>query len=315
MTNREEVRGLLQSALDKARDRDYGPARESLEEIVRQVPDFADGYYYLGLACSRLGDPAGARAAWERCLAIDPFHDRALQSLRELGVPPGPPEEPPPAAQAPAEEFAAESYSQPYLEPAGLGGRFLAWILDSVLLFASTYPFAQIAVGVALAVSSLDLESLGERILEGERLGELFALLAVVTIIGWAVQMPVYCFFLYTSGQTPGKRLLGLRVVRRDGGSELGVGQCLSRFAVLKVTGALCSGLLYSVALFTPWNRAIHDYAAGTIVVRSKAAPPTYGERVLIVLMICIALPVAVYLLWGFLHFVSTIASGFPPNA
>lgn len=80
----DQPREQLKSALDLARSGDYVGARRELEALLSSVPDFADGHYYHGLACRRLGDIDAARASLERCLEIDPFYHDAREQLRDL---------------------------------------------------------------------------------------------------------------------------------------------------------------------------------------------------------------------------------------
>jgi len=66
-------------------------------------------------------------------------------------------------------------------------------------------------------------------------------------------------------GATPGKRLLGLRVVARDGRPP-SWGRSLAR-ALLALASAAFLGLGFLLALFTRSGRALHDLLAGTWVV------------------------------------------------
>lgn len=91
--------------------------------------------------------------------------------------------------------------------------------------------------------------------------------------------------FLSLWGSTPGKALLGLRVVRFVDGDHPKVYQCVLRtltpnlldfFALGKVASWLSSlAQLYSTsvfasAVFDPIGRGLHDRVAGTILLRSR---------------------------------------------
>lgn len=69
------------------------------------------------------------------------------------------------------------------------------------------------------------------------------------------------------SGGTFGKRLLGLRVIARDGGPP-GFLRSLIR-ALVWLIGSTAANFGFLVALFNRENRALHDYASGTVVVES----------------------------------------------
>jgi uncharacterized RDD family membrane protein YckC len=70
-----------------------------------------------------------------------------------------------------------------------------------------------------------------------------------------------------SAGRTPGKRALGLRVVRVDG-SAPGLGEALVRNIARIADYFLAAGLF--VAFFQPQSRRIGDLLAGTMVVRER---------------------------------------------
>lgn len=79
----------------------------------------------------------------------------------------------------------------------------------------------------------------------------------------------VYNWFFWTrwDGQTPGKRMMGLRVIKADG-SELSDVDAVIRAVGYYVSG-FCMALGYIWALFDDKKRAWHDYFAGTLVVKA----------------------------------------------
>lgn len=82
---------------------------------------------------------------------------------------------------------------------------------------------------------------------------------------------------LYTAGlwamrgRTPGKALLGLAIVRAGSraGDGIGWNAALVRFLVMTV-GAVPLGVGWWMAVFRKDRRALHDVAAGTVVVRKR---------------------------------------------
>ena len=76
------------------------------------------------------------------------------------------------------------------------------------------------------------------------------------------------------AGGTPGKRLMGLRVLARDG-EEPGFGRALAR-SLVWLLGHPLANVGFLLALLNRENRALHDYAAGTVVV--EAYPKSAGE-------------------------------------
>jgi tetratricopeptide (TPR) repeat protein len=66
-------------------------AEAALREAVRLDPQLAHAWYYLGEAARERGDAEAARAAYERCLAIQPHHGRAADRLERLATAEVPP--------------------------------------------------------------------------------------------------------------------------------------------------------------------------------------------------------------------------------
>ena len=83
------------------------------------------------------------------------------------------------------------------------------------------------------------------------------------------------------NGQTPGKKLLGLRVVR-DGGYPIDFGASLIRNLIRVGEQLIGYYILAAIsALISPENKRLGDLAAGTIVVRDArlAAPRLTDAR------------------------------------
>jgi len=60
-------------------------ARASLREAIALRPDDPSAWFNLGVLLGEAGDRDGARAAWKRCLALDPWSKDALEAMRALG--------------------------------------------------------------------------------------------------------------------------------------------------------------------------------------------------------------------------------------
>ena len=145
--------------------------------------------------------------------------------------------------------------------PSSYGGfvtRALAFIVDIVLV-AVTF-----AVGAALVNALGDI--LGGHLrpawLADTLVGTGFALVFVVYFVG----------FWTTAGQTPGMRLLGLRVLSYAY-APLGLGRSLVRLLVLVLSIIPCfAGFL--PALVDRRRRAFYDFVARTLVVYDERATP-----------------------------------------
>ena len=149
-------------------------------------------------------------------------------------------------------------------ELAGLGSRFLAVLVDGVAQLGILVVFA---IAAALAAGAL------RRVLpqSGNVIAWLTAgavLITFVVIVGWFI-----VFEIWWSGRTPGKRALGLRVVR-DGGFPIDAGAAVIRNLVRLVEMLLGFYALSAIsALISKENKRLGDFAAGTIVVRDRADP------------------------------------------
>ena len=75
------------------------------------------------------------------------------------------------------------------------------------------------------------------------------------------------------TGATIGKHLLGLRVRRADG-APLGVLRALARYFAMWLS-VLSFGIGFLCVLWTSRRRALHDFVAGTVVIRTGAPKET----------------------------------------
>lgn len=139
------------------------------------------------------------------------------------------------------------------LRPAGLGRRGLALMVDSLCALAVT-------VAVSIVVSQVVPESV---------------VAAVNVTVGFAVFSGWHVLFeLRQAGRTPGKQVLGLRVVDAAG-LPLLPAQSVVRNAARALDGLpLFYGVGAAAAALDPWRRRIGDRLADTLVIREAR-----GER------------------------------------
>jgi uncharacterized RDD family membrane protein YckC len=98
-------------------------------------------------------------------------------------------------------------------------------------------------------------------------------LMAILATAAWAIVVGIYfVLFWSTAGQTPGMRVMGLRV-RTPDGQHPGVGRSIVRLIGLGLAIIpLFAGFL--PVLVDDRRRGIHDMLAGTLVVYADAEPP-----------------------------------------
>ena len=145
------------------------------------------------------------------------------------------------------------------LPKAGFWIRLAAWIADMVCLFLAT---------IVLAVLVLATIWFGGR-LGGEINEQVMALAGYSgAVIVMASGFLYFTLFVGSSGQTPGKKLFGLKIVRVNG-LEMTYGR-----ACLRSLCWILSLLLFSIGFlmiaFTRQKRGLHDILAGTRVIRTQ---------------------------------------------
>lgn len=123
--------------------------------------------------------------------------------------------------------------------------RFAAYLIDS-------FGFGFIG-GVLISIAGLDLA-------------------AGITIVSLGYLVAQFVFLL-AFGATPGKMLMGIKVVALDG-RPVGVGHCLMRtfgYFVCNITG----GILYLLIAIKEDKRGVEDMMSGTMVVYRDSIPKT----------------------------------------
>src|SRR5213082_2363919 len=142
------------------------------------------------------------------------------------------------------------------LELAGVGSRIAAAACDAVLL-------GVLYVGLGLGLVALQTGR--------ESAGAWSTLVAVLTVL--ALFLLFWCYFLLfealNHGRTPGKRLMGIRVVM-DTGHPITLAAAAVR-DLIRVVDALPFGLVgLAFVLFHPQNKRLGDIVAGTVVARDR---------------------------------------------
>lgn len=155
------------------------------------------------------------------------------------------------------------------LRIAGPGGRSYAFIIDwhiRVLL----------ALGWFLAGALLYAGSINAFARLEESTSDFFLIVALPAIALYLLYHPV--LEVAMRGRTPGKRIAGVRVIRRDGGVP-GVGALLVR-NVFRLVDSLpflyCVGL--TAAVLTQHSVRVGDMAAGTLLVYDDGNAATFDD-------------------------------------
>ncbi len=144
---------------------------------------------------------------------------------------------------------------------ASRGARLGAAILDSLLAMVFVLP-AMSAFGFFDGFPDIEPISTPDQL--------------ALAAAGFALFLVLHGYLLYTQGQTVGKRLVGIRIVRRDRSrADFGIIVSLrvvpiSIAAQIPLVGQLLT-VLDVLFIFTKERRCIHDRIADTVVVRVGA--------------------------------------------
>jgi uncharacterized RDD family membrane protein YckC len=171
-----------------------------------------------------------------------------------------------PAAYDPAagEKLIIETPEQTSIEfpLAGIGSRFLAVLIDSLIQGAVVLVLGLILVGVGFGIGGAGL------------LRSPVASVWIVAILIFVYFLLMYGYFAVFesiwNGQTPGKRLTHIRVIK-DSGQPITAIDAVGR-NLLRIIDQLpfAYGIGVVCAWISPQSKRLGDYVAGTVVVHEK---------------------------------------------
>lgn len=146
-------------------------------------------------------------------------------------------------------------------EVAGIGSRFLAAVVDTTL------------IALLLLIANFLLITLAGAVGQAPASGGGIAgwLVAALALVSFAVLWGYYIFFeMVWNGQSPGKRLVGLRVIRGDG-SPIGVVESIVRNLIRIIDFLpLYYGIGVVVMFVSQRAQRLGDLAASTLVVYDR---------------------------------------------
>jgi uncharacterized RDD family membrane protein YckC len=155
---------------------------------------------------------------------------------------------------------------------AGFATRALGLAIDFLILDVATLALGG-AIAWAATVVGVDLSPSGP-------------VVAGLAAAGWLALMSIYLVVLWClTGQTPGMRFMGIRVIDRHG-SAPGLVRSLRRLGGMYLA-AIPLGAGFLLVLVDDRRRGLHDRLAGTLVIHSaqsssspsSRARPTASER------------------------------------
>ncbi|MFN0138877.1 MAG: RDD family protein [Pyrinomonadaceae bacterium] len=162
---------------------------------------------------------------------------------------------------------------------ASIGNRFLAVAIDHSIQFSSIFLIAWFFLSIA-GYSASDVGDAPERLFN-EAPKWLIAILIIILFLVFAGYFAAFEWLW--NGQTPGKRLLKLRVIRDDG-RPLTLWEAIAR-NLLRIADAIPGFIIpvYSVGLIVIFlssrDQRVGDFFAGTVVIRERSdEAPTFDE-------------------------------------
>ncbi|MFD7444123.1 RDD family protein [Streptomyces sp. NPDC059909] len=182
------------------------------------------------------------------------------------------PEQPVVPWKPPVEDpFLQAAQAQAAARPAGLGKRFVARLIDTVVLGAVTgavsFPFVSKAlthIDDKIAAAKMSGETVTVWLLDGTTITQFGIALAALLLLGVLYEaLPTAKW-----GRTLGKKLLGLEVRDIESHGPPAFGAAVRRWLVHGVLGVLLIGVVNVLwCLFDrPWRQCWHDKAAHTFV-------------------------------------------------
>lgn len=147
------------------------------------------------------------------------------------------------------DRFAADQ--QPPVQYAGFWVRVVATILDGFIL----------GIPITILVSALfGWEWYTGGATSGQADFVNFVLWITVTVAFW----------VNWDGKTPGKKIMGIKIVTYHGRQEFGYGKALLRYLLGYTVSALLLGLGFLLVAFQKEKRGLHDFIAGTCVIYDR---------------------------------------------
>lgn len=224
-------------------------ARDLLRAEIRRNPS-AEAYF---LAAQVAYNDEQRLLFLESALELDPTHPGAREALAHTA--PVPPPTPHPATPFDPFAFPARKPAAPTTTEHGkladLSSRFVAFLIDTIIL-AIIGGVMGACVGVLYVTVS-----------PGGSLPTNIAL-----ILSLFIQSMYYIYFMTTrNGQTPGKQMVNIRVVKKDG-SPITATDAFLRNIIGYFISNLPLFLGFIWAFFDPERQGWHDKIANTVVVQ-----------------------------------------------
>ena len=185
-----------------------------------------------------------------------------------IGTPP-----PPPGAVATAPGYPPYGYGAPPVggERAGFGIRLGGYLLDGLLygLLIAAFVVPGVIMGIA-AFDGCTWDDNSDELLcpSGKPDGALIAAGLAIALVGWLIVAFIYIRALGRTGQTWGRKIVGIKVIGEMNGEPIGFGRALGRQLFAGFISAQIFYLGYLWMLWDDKKQTWHDKVVGSVVVK-----------------------------------------------
>lgn len=170
-----------------------------------------------------------------------------------------------PQKEAPAIAVAAGTPSS--IIYAGFWRRFLATLIDSLILGTVSF-FINLVPSIVLGLSSAPVVPGQNGTLAISPVALIVS--SIVSLAILAIELGYFIFFIGSRGQTLGKMAMGIRVVKIGTNEAPGYGKAFLREVVGKFVSSLVLLLGYFWMLWDSKKQTWHDKIAGTVVIKTS---------------------------------------------
>lgn len=142
-------------------------------------------------------------------------------------------------------QVSTPAQNQDVAQHAGFGLRLVAVLIDSAILFIPSFLFIFV---MTLVFGQVFMRTIGN-------------------VLGFIIVTAYFVIFQSKNGQTPGKKIMNIKVVDLQG-SVPTTKSLLLREALGKTVSSLILGIGYLWAIWDKQKQALHDKIAGTFVIK-----------------------------------------------
>jgi uncharacterized RDD family membrane protein YckC len=242
-----EIRTLIEAGKDDE-------ARGRLREIIKAAPS-AEAYF---LASKVAYNEYQTQSFLEKAIELDPFHVPSSEALQALK----PPAPPPVTMQSLVERKIKDVTAPKTYALADFIQRAVAYVIDSLIAgFILAVPMTCWLFSMLPArMTEADIETFSAQITRQQ---------PVITLLSIVVLAIYHAYFMVKrNGQTPGKSVMRIRVVRKDG-APLSWTDSLVRCGIgYTLSGVFLIGFFW--ALLDAERQGFHDKIANTVVVKAQ---------------------------------------------